>query len=98
MLGLGGWSCGRDGITEPEYDDGRSTFIRNGNVGLPPTLLRDEGADWGPCGPSSRPSRGRFAVLLMGTPRGAADESRSPEMGSDGEDVLALGETRRLDR
>ena len=44
MLGLGGWSCGRDGITEPEYDDGRSTSIRNGNVGLPPTLLRDEGA------------------------------------------------------
>ncbi len=85
-------------MTEPEYDDDRSTSIRNGNVGLPPTLLSDGGADWGPCGPSSRPSRGRFAVLLMGTPRGVEDWSRSPEMGSDGEDVLVLGETRRFDR
>lgn len=92
-------------MTEPEYDEGRSTSMRNGNVGLPPPrLLSEGGADCGPpcaCGPSSRPPRrGRFAVLLIGTPRGpaAADESRSPEMGSDGEDVLALGETRSVDR
>ena len=85
-------------MAELGYDDGRSMSIRKGNVGLPPTLLSDGGADCAPCEPSSSPSLGRFAVLLMGTPRGVAFDSRSPEMGSDDEDVLALGETRRFDR
>ena len=79
-----------------EYEAGKSKSSRNGNVGLPFGCELREGADCAMC--VSSMSRGRFAVLLIGMLRAAgviAAVCLSPFIGTDDEDVLAAGETRR---
>ena len=104
-LGCCECSCESDGMMDEapgEEYDGRSMSIRYGNVGLPPIWLEfapsAAGADCRPWDVSS--SRGRFAVLLIGTPRVAdviEDVCRSPEIGMVA-DECDEGDKRIFDR
>lgn len=104
-LGCCECSCDSEGIMDApagEEYEGMSMSIRYGNVGLPIWLEfapRLADADCIPWEASS--SRCRFAVLLIGMLRAAevmADVCRSPEIGMEEEDVLAVGDTRMFDR